>query len=211
MFSFGVIGGMMKENRGDMRMILNLATSSDVIKVAIQGNSWGDSLAFYLSLLAFCVSVFTAWIQWWTYSQEWRPVLSYKGIECALTIDEDNGAYQINYNFVFENTGRCPIVFEMKKLSILLDGEPLEDVKETSKGHSVGSGQIGRFNRFYMFSVNYPNQIIMTRILPSTKFIFYVEYYKIANPRKRYKLDYEIDMTFSDAGYRELFVKSNID
>nr|WP_288829487.1 hypothetical protein [uncultured Clostridium sp.] len=192
-------------------MILNLATPSDVIKVAIQGNSWGDSLAFYLSIFAFGVSMFTAWIQWWTYSQEWRPVLSYKGIESALIIAEDNSAYEINYNFIFENTGRCPIVFEMKKLNILLDGEPLEDVKDTSKGHSVGSGQIGRFNRFYVFQVNCPDPIIMTRMLPSTKFIFQVEYYKIANTKKRYKLDYEIDMTYNGAGPRGLFVKSDID
>ena len=128
-----------------------------------------------------------------------------------LKVYEKDNILEINYNLFFDNAGKTPIKFEMKYLEVLIDGIKQELVNDVSKGHLIAPGHKGSFHRYYSFGLGEEMEWVANRTIPETRIRFQVEYYNAVGKKKKYQLDYDIDITYDPdgVGYRELFIKSN--
>lgn len=165
-----------------------------------------DKVANILTALALLGSMIAIYIQTRIYSQEWRPILTYKSVKIQPIINDNLKTGRIEIDLNFENSGKCTLRYEIKSLHIFFNGIKQPDVVETSKGSVVGVGQSVSFNRFYQIPFDYKENTDLTPLVPkNVKIIFNLEYKKITKRSKKYFMGYEIEATHSEIGYRALF------
>lgn len=165
-----------------------------------------EVIANILTALALILSATAIIIQIKVYSQEWRPILTYQNLQIHKIVDENSKTGTIDIVLYFENSGKCPLKYEMKNLQVYFNGMKQADVDETSTGSVVGVGQTVTYNRFYSKAIEMNENGEVVPFAPNNvKLKFNLEYSKISKRSKKYFMNYVVDANVSGNGYRSLF------
>lgn len=163
-----------------------------------------EEITNYLTASALILSAIAIFIQVRVYSQEWRPILTYKSLQIQTVVDTNSKTGTTDIVLYFDNSGKCPLKYEMKNLQVYFNGMKQPDVDETSTGSVVGVGQTVTYNRFYRKPIEINGEVIP--FAPSTvKLKYDLEYSKISKRSKKYFINYVIDANVSGNSYRSLF------
>ena len=165
-----------------------------------------EVIANIMTALALILSATAILIQIKVYSQEWRLILTYQSLQIHKIIDENTKTGTIDIVLYFENSGKCPLKYEMKNLQVFFNGMKQPDVDETLTGSVVGVGQTVTYNRFYSKPIVMEENGEVVPFTPNTvKLKFDLEYSKITKRSKKHFMNYVVDANVSGDGYRSLF------
>ena len=141
------------------------------------------------------------------YKEDTRPYLSFK--QSSESFFAKNGIGGAQIFLLFENVGKCMLRYDILKFDVFVNGAKVPDVEKPYEWSVLGIGVAGTFSQSYAKFFDYSKELLLHEIDPvDYKIQFEVEYYKIGKPKKKYKLQYEIQVEFRNKNRYEFYGKT---
>jgi hypothetical protein len=162
-----------------------------------------------IALSALILALITAFIQIKVHMQSLRPFLSFGGTNGIIRIFEETGVAGIDFNIRLMNVGNNVLRYEVLEFDVYLNDVKLPDVVETSTGSIIGVNTEISHNRFYNNILAYKKGLSPEQYTPPNhKICFSIEYYRVNKTKKKYRLSYEVFVSFDSGIKREIYGKT---
>ena len=162
-----------------------------------------------ITLAALAVALITAIIQIRIQYREWRPYLSFTGMNGIVKIFIDTGLAGIDFILNLKNVGKCVLYYNVIQFDIFINGVKAPDVELSSEGSVIGVNSDATYSKFFNGILQYKVGLAPEQYTPPNhKIIFTIEYYRADKQRKKYKLSYEMSFEVENGVQRMFYGKT---